>query len=642
MSKYQITKIKKRRTNKPLSQLASERIDFGEPIYINGTDGKSYEVTGKEEESTIGANKVMKYHNQDIVDKGVFYKGSEFTSYGGDGVQLTDDEGVNITPDIPASNVYYNRGGEDTDYINIQDAIDNGLPRVEYAEYAGAVSILPAPDPNDASEIPRPILYTASGIGNYGAVSYDRKRYSADNDTAIGIGIPTDRSYYYSNKNSVIPLGTSEYVYKSTNPRLIGDVNSLRTFINSNVPQSLHINVSDSGDIGIDGQNYTSSNIEIPLTITTLNDIKGWQPIGSLKYAETRYAFFAFLDGNSPQGISITLEFTNSISSGSSQKIELYYTRQSIVMEPMLPTDMEYYRCYLSISPNVEIEADLSPKILTGDAPIFSLTQLGFSCGYTYKVCRDLPTSQESFDSYAFNTNQYLLIEFLDSHNNLLNSFEIKANNQQFKVPMNASKVRSYLVISPNSSIPQWVQGETMMYFKFHIEGVPSGYLDYYLLGVVEKEGRQTLYSVPAQYTQTGMVTEAMWNDYAEGRNCPYLIKPGMCMVEAGGGKVRPSEDYLETPAGIASNTHGMFIGSSVPNAKPIAVAGRVLAFVEDKKDLKVGDALKTAPNGKVAKMTKREMRKHPDKIVGYVSEFPTYENYNNVPVNGRIWVRVK
>jgi hypothetical protein len=42
--------------------------------------------------------------------------------------------------------------------------------------------------------------------------------------------------------------------------------------------------------------------------------------------------------------------------------------------------------------------------------------------------------------------------------------------------------------------------------------------------------------------------------------------------------------------------------------------------------------------------MTREEIREWPDAIVGFVSEVPTYDTWGseNVPVNGRIWIKIK
>ena len=42
--------------------------------------------------------------------------------------------------------------------------------------------------------------------------------------------------------------------------------------------------------------------------------------------------------------------------------------------------------------------------------------------------------------------------------------------------------------------------------------------------------------------------------------------------------------------------------------------------------------------------MTREEIREYPERIIGTVSAVPEYETWgqNNVPVNGRIWVRIR
>ena len=176
----------------------------------------------------------------------------------------------------------------------------------------------------------------------------------------------------------------------------------------------------------------------------------------------------------------------------------------------------------------------------------------------------------------------------------------------------------------------------------------------YYILGVTDTttNSNKQVYHAAAyssasenntgiKFNNTGVLFGAAWNDFAEYRECDFVI-PGTCVVETGFGTLKVSETYLLPAASIVTDTYGMVIGEESETSLPVAVAGRVLAFVEDKEKLEVGDALKTAPDGKLAKMTRREIRKYPDRIVGYVSEFPSYEEWHNVKVNDRIWVKIK
>ena len=77
----------------------------------------------------------------------------------------------------------------------------------------------------------------------------------------------------------------------------------------------------------------------------------------------------------------------------------------------------------------------------------------------------------------------------------------------------------------------------------------------------------------------------------------------------------------------------------------PLAVSGRVLAYpYEPKETYNPGDAVCSGPNGTISKMTRAEIRDYPERIVGTVSEIPTYEVWGsgNVKVNGRIWIKVR
>jgi len=54
--------------------------------------------------------------------------------------------------------------------------------------------------------------------------------------------------------------------------------------------------------------------------------------------------------------------------------------------------------------------------------------------------------------------------------------------------------------------------------------------------------------------------------------------------------------------------------------------------------------AVCSAPNGTIDIMTREEIQKYPDAIIGIVSEIPNYESWGtgNVPINGRIWIKVR
>lgn len=134
----------------------------------------------------------------------------------------------------------------------------------------------------------------------------------------------------------------------------------------------------------------------------------------------------------------------------------------------------------------------------------------------------------------------------------------------------------------------------------------------------------------------------AVWNDYAEFRRC-YDGEAGRCVVENGDDTMSLSTKRLQY-GGIISDTFGFVIGDK-DNGKPIAVSGRVLAYTDkDRKNFKPGDAVCSGPHGTVSKMTRKEIKEYPEKILGVVSAVPTYEFWGpkQIPVDGRVWIKVR
>lgn len=142
----------------------------------------------------------------------------------------------------------------------------------------------------------------------------------------------------------------------------------------------------------------------------------------------------------------------------------------------------------------------------------------------------------------------------------------------------------------------------------------------------------------------------AVWNDYAEYRK-GVTSAGGHCLMECPDGYMRPTTKRLQAGCRLTSDTFGQCIGETDEAKTPIAVSGRVLAYpYGDIRDFHVGDAVCSAPGGKISKMSRREIRKWPDRIIGIVSEIPHYpvwiggtkENPEEIQVNGRIWVYVR
>lgn len=136
----------------------------------------------------------------------------------------------------------------------------------------------------------------------------------------------------------------------------------------------------------------------------------------------------------------------------------------------------------------------------------------------------------------------------------------------------------------------------------------------------------------------------AVYNDYAEYRQSQ-AYEPGRCIIEQGNGVLVLATERLQPGGNIISDTFGFSIGSTLTAQTPVAVCGRVLAYpYENILEYSAGDAVCSGPNGTVSKMSREEIKEWPDRIIGYVSEIPTYDFWgtDNVPVNGRIWIKIK
>ena len=83
-----------------------------------------------------------------------------------------------------------------------------------------------------------------------------------------------------------------------------------------------------------------------------------------------------------------------------------------------------------------------------------------------------------------------------------------------------------------------------------------------------------------------------------------------------------------------------MILGDADETTKPVALSGRVLVYVAG--DVVVGDVVCAGKNGFAEKMTRQEIINYPDRILGIVSEIPDYDTWNDIKINGRIWINIK
>lgn len=132
----------------------------------------------------------------------------------------------------------------------------------------------------------------------------------------------------------------------------------------------------------------------------------------------------------------------------------------------------------------------------------------------------------------------------------------------------------------------------------------------------------------------------AAWNDFAEFRFSE-VHEPGRVICENGDGTLSLAQERLQPGAEIISDTFGFAIGETEYCKTPVAIAGRVLAYPYEQ--VNVGDPVCAGPDGTVSVMTREEVKEYPDRMIGIVSEIPTYKYWNDtVEVNGRIWIRIK
>lgn len=142
----------------------------------------------------------------------------------------------------------------------------------------------------------------------------------------------------------------------------------------------------------------------------------------------------------------------------------------------------------------------------------------------------------------------------------------------------------------------------------------------------------------------SGVLYGAAWNDYAEYRKLENdEIIPGKVVSETGHDSVKYTTSRLEFAPAVISDTYGMVIGEDGNGNVPLAIGGKVLVYsYEDKNSYRIGDAFCSGPNGTISRMTRQEIRDYPDRILGYYVGVPKEQEFNNIPVNGRIWIRIK
>lgn len=152
--------------------------------------------------------------------------------------------------------------------------------------------------------------------------------------------------------------------------------------------------------------------------------------------------------------------------------------------------------------------------------------------------------------------------------------------------------------------------------------------------------------SVNTGFFRADKVWNAVWNDIADFQLLADKLEFGRCYFDTKDGARICSERCQMSVIGIASDTFGFGVGAgaNINREVPIAVAGWVLAFVDQEYDC--GTPLTNDQFGNLTAMTLQEKRDFPERIVAIYKrkEMDSYwgPQSNKIEVNGRHWVKVK
>lgn len=139
----------------------------------------------------------------------------------------------------------------------------------------------------------------------------------------------------------------------------------------------------------------------------------------------------------------------------------------------------------------------------------------------------------------------------------------------------------------------------------------------------------------------------SVWNDIADfqplAKGTEYV--PGKCYYDTLEGAKICKERCQKSAMGILSDTYGFGVGAEEgSNKAPFAVAGWVLAFVDDVCE--PGDVLTNGEHGNLVKMREVEKTLYPERIVAIYKRPETDKFWgpegHKIDVKGRHWVKVK
>lgn len=293
------------------------------------------------------------------------------------------------------------------------------------------------------------------------------------------------------------------------------------------------------------------------------------------------------------------------------------------------------------------------------DADDWGLEFIGENGNKLYMTCTVGSTANNSNFTFRFNTSGDILLQGIanpTNNNHAANKAYVDSavSKATGKVTLNGTSTTTasfyaptsagtsgYVLKSNGSGAPTWTSA---VLTDNKVQTAAQSSATIYVTGCTGATTGTLQYNTGVKI-ENSVLLGAAWNDYAEYRNQEELIEPGYCVKSSNSGKVSKTTEKYQACDGIVSDTFGFAIGQTETCQTPLAVAGRVLAYFEgNREDYQAGDTVCAGPNGKIMKMTREEIKEYPDRIIGLVSEIPEYETWgeNNVPVNGRIWIKIK
>lgn len=307
---------------------------------------------------------------------------------------------------------------------------------------------------------------------------------------------------------------------------------------------------------------------------------------------------------------------------------------------------------YVEVSPGTSVTYS---QTLTSGTEIGKITVDGITTTlYTPEETFVVTLSTDDSGSYiadktyeeilaAYNANKFIRVVAADGKTQLL--FDLGTDSFIFTV-INA-KSRNVYTMASDSTVTKASSSNYASYLSMTSDSSSTTKLPILFSASTPTSGSYYKTSYNTNVTvlpSTGVLYGAAWNDYAEYRKFDGdKVEAGRVVTETGKDSVQYTNSRLQFAPAVISDTYGMVIGEDKEGNVPLAIGGKVLAYpYESRETYKVGDAVCSGPNGTVSRMTRKEIVEWPDRILGYYVGTPEDEEFNGVPVNGRIWIRIR